>query len=30
MVNEAFAITNKDQDNGEATSPDGTLHQDQT
>jgi integrase len=30
MVNEAFAIANKDQDNGEATSPDGTLHQDQT
>lgn len=26
MVNEAFAIANKDQDNGEATSPDGTLH----
>jgi integrase len=30
MVNEAFAITSKDRDNGEATSPDGTLHQDQT
>ena len=30
MVNEAFAIANKDQDNGEATSPDGMLHQDQT